>query len=464
MIEHTGILEINGDIVKINAKGVRYGELAMLSNPDGVVSVAQVIRLQDNLVSLQVFSGGQGISTGATVRFLGHPMNVVCSDNILGRVFSGAGQPIDGGPDLSMEPQVEIGGPSINPWMRVLPSRLIRTNIPMIDVFNCLVESQKIPIFTVAGEPYSELLARIGIQADADIIVFAGMGLTFDDYHFFWNTFQSQGVFSRTVMFVNLAADAIVERILVPDIALAVAERFAVEDNRRVLVLMTDMTAYADALKEVGISMEQIPSNRGYMGDLYSTLAFRYERACDFKGAGSVTILTVTTMPGDDVTHPVPDNTGFITEGQFYLHDRIIDPFGSLSRLKQLVIGKKTREDHGPVANAMIRFYAGAKEAQKKQALAFELSEADQKLLHFGKIFKDQFMDFNVNTPLEAALDLGWKVMAECFEPEELLIKDDLIKKYLPDLTSTAETGETLPATSSGSETEAVESELITTV
>jgi V/A-type H+-transporting ATPase subunit B len=442
MIEHTGILEINGDIIKIKAKGVRYGELATLRNPDGRVSAAQVIRLQGDLVTLQVFSGGQGISTGATVRFLGHPMEVICSDNILGRVFSGAGQPIDGGPDLSMEPQVEIAGPTINPWMRVVPSNLIRTNIPMIDMFNCLVESQKIPIFTVAGEPYNELLARIGIQADADIIVFAGMGLTFDDYYFFWNTFQSQGMFSRTVMFVNMASDAVVERLLTPDIALAVAERFAVEDSRRVLVLMTDMTAYADALKEVGIAMEQIPSNRGYMGDLYSTLAFRYERACDFKGAGSVTILTVTTMPGDDVTHPVPDNTGFITEGQFYLHDRIIDPFGSLSRLKQLVIGHKTREDHGAVANTMIRFYAGAKEAEKKQSLAFELSETDEKLLQFGQLFRERFMDFNVNITLDDALNLGWKTLAECFSPEELLMKEDLIKKYFPQSVRAIEPGE----------------------
>lgn len=448
MIEHKGILEINGDIVKIKAKGIRYGELALLHNPNGLVSSAQVIRLQGDLVSLQVFSGGQGISTGAIVRFLGHPMQVIFSDNILGRVFNGAGEPIDGGPNLSMDQQVEIAGPSINPWMRLLASRLIRTNIPMIDVFNCLVESQKIPIFTVAGEPFNELLARIGIQADADIIVFAGMGLTFDDYYYFSKTFQSQGVFSRTVMFVNLAADAVVERILTPDIALAVAERFAVEDSKRVLVLLTDMTAYADGLKEIGIAMDQIPSNRGYMGDLYSTLAFRYERACDFKGAGSVTILSVTTMPGDDVTHPVPDNTGFITEGQFYLHDRIIDPFGSLSRLKQLVIGKKTREDHGAVANTMIRLYAGAKEAQKKQSLAFELSESDQKMLRFGQLFKQQFMDFNVNISLEDALDLGWKIMAECFTPDELLIKEDLINKYFPRqspaLAETASSADTL--------------------
>ncbi len=388
MIEHTGILEITGDIVKVRAHDVGYGELAIVTNPNGDQSTAQVIRLQQDVVSLQIFSGGKGISTGATVRFLGRSMRSTYSDNMVGRIFNGAGLPIDGGPDLSTERQIETGGPSINPVMRVLPSRMIRTNIPMIDVFNTLVESQKLPIFSVAGEPYNQLLARVGIQADADIIVFGGMGLTFDDYYLFTSTFQEQGVFSRTIMFANLASDSIVERVLVPDMVLAVAEKFAIEENKRVLVLLTDMTAYADALKEIGVAMDQIPSNRGYMGDLYSNLAFRYERACDFKGAGSVTILTVTTMPGDDVTHPVPDNTGYITEGQFYLHDGVIDPFGSLSRLKQLVIGHKTRDDHGAIMNTMIRFYAGAKESEKKMAMAFDLSPTDLRLLKFGKLFK----------------------------------------------------------------------------
>jgi V/A-type H+-transporting ATPase subunit B len=281
---------------------------------------------------------------------------------------------------------------------------MIETRIPMIDIFNCLVESQKIPIFSIAGEPYNQLLARVGIQADAEVIVFAGLGLIFDDFHFFRTRFEDEGVFPRTVMFVNQASDPIVERILAPDMALKVAERFAVEQGKRVLVLMTDMTAYADALKEIGISMERVPSNRGYMGDLYSQLAVRYERACNYKGAGSVTILTVTTMPGNDVTHPVPDNTGYITEGQFYLHDGAIDPFGSLSRLKQQVIGKVTREDHGQVMNTMIRFYSGAREAQKKQAMAFDLSAFDEKLLRFGKLFRARFMDINVSLPLNDAL------------------------------------------------------------
>jgi V/A-type H+-transporting ATPase subunit B len=378
------------------------------------------------------------------VRFLGHPTQVTYSPNILGRVFSGDGTPVDGGPSLPGERKVDIGGPSVNPVTRVLPIRMIRTNVPMIDVFNCLVESQKIPVFSVAGEPYNQLLARIAIQADADVIAFGGLGLIFDDYYFFRSKFEDEGTFGRTVMFVNLASDPIVERILVPDMVLKVAERYAVEEHKRVLVLMTDMTAYADALKEIGISMERVPSNRGYIGDLYSQLAVRYERACSYKGAGSVTILTVTTMPGNDITHPVPDNTGYITEGQFYLHDGMIDPFGSLSRLKQNVIGKVTREDHAQLMNTMIQLYSGGKEAQQKQAMAFDLSAYDRKLIRFADLFTARFMNLNVSIPLEQALDVGWQMLAECFEPHELLMKQALIDKYFP-RKSPAVTNETGP-------------------
>jgi V/A-type H+-transporting ATPase subunit B len=364
---------------------------------------------------------------------------VTYSPNILGRIFRGTGEPMDSGPNLEMDTQIEIGGASVNPARRELASKMIRTNVPMVDVFNCLVESQKIPIFSVAGEPYNQLLARIGIQADADVVVFGGLGLMFDDYYFFRTAFENAGVFSRTVMFVNLASDPIVERLLVPDMALAVAERFAVEENKRVLVLLTDMTAFADAMKEVAISMDHVPSNRGYTGDLYSQLARRYEKACDFQGGGSVTILSVTTMPGDDVTHPVPDNTGYITEGQFYLHNGMIDPFGSLSRLKQHVINKETRDDHGQIMNAMIRFYAGAREAQQKKAMAFELSNFDHQLLKFGDMFRDRFMKIDVSLSLEDALDLCWHTLAECFTTEQLLMKRELIDKYYPDLSQEME-------------------------
>lgn len=429
---YTDVLGIVGDILRIRAKDVGFGDLAIVENWDGETSLAQVIELQDDSVSLQVFTGGKGLSTEARVRFLGHSFQVPCSPNILGRIFNGAAETVDGGPELFDDPRIDVGGPSVNPVTRELPHNMIETRVPMIDVFNCLVESQKIPIFSVAGEPFNQLLARIGIQANADIIIFGGLGLIFDDYHYFRSTFENEGVFSRTVMFVNQASDPIVERLFIPDMCLKVAERYAVEHSKRVLVLMTDMTSYADALKEVGIAMERVPSNRGYMGDLYSQLALRYERACGYKGAGSVTILTVTTMPGNDLTHPVPDNTGYITEGQFYLHDGMLDPFGSLSRLKQQVVGKVTREDHGQIMNTMIRFYSEGKDAETKQAMAFDLSPYDEKTLRFKELFAARFMDINISIGLNDALDLCWQTLAECFEPEELLMKQHLVEKYYP--------------------------------
>ncbi|MHA7881393.1 MAG: V-type ATP synthase subunit B [Saccharospirillum sp.] len=457
LIRYSRILEIVGDIVKVHVPAteagrseISFGDLAMIESADTqgdpLPRMAQIIQLTGETVSLQVFSGTKGLSTRSMVRFLGHPMQVTFSPNMLGRAFSGTGRPIDGGPGLTEEPKIEIDGPTVNPARRILASRMIRTDVPMIDVFNCLVESQKIPIFSVAGEPYNALLARIGAQADADVVVFGGIGLIFDDYHFFRQTFEDSGVAARTIMFVHQGSDPIVEALLIPDMALAVAERYAVTEGKRVLVLLTDMTAYADALKEVGISMEHVPSNRGYIGDLYSQLARRYEKACDYKGAGSVTILSVTTMPGDDVTHPVPDNTGYITEGQFYLHDGVIDPFGSLSRLKQHVIGKITRDDHGQIMNTLIRFYAAAQDAEQKQAMSFELNEYDERVLQFGRLFRERFMDISVSIPLEEALDLGWQTLAACFHEEELLMKQSLIDKYFPrEVARTRATEESAP-------------------
>ncbi|WP_310620108.1 V-type ATP synthase subunit B [Flexibacterium corallicola] len=440
LLRYTRIAEITGDVAKVLVSPERIGErpklddLALISNEKGEPSLAQVIHLQENEVVLQVFSGTKGLSTQAKVSFSGKPMKAICSKNILGRVFRGDGDPIDSGPALRHDPKIPVNSPVVNPVKRVLASKMIRTQVPMIDVFNCLVESQKIPIFSVAGEPYNQLLARIAVQADADIVIFGGMGLIFDDYYLFRQTFEDAGMFPRTVMYINQASDPIVERLLIPDLALSVAERFAIEEGKRVLVLLTDMTAYADALKEVGIAMERVPSNRGYLGDLYSQFAKRYEKACDYDGGGSVTILSVTTMPGDDVTHPVPDNTGYITEGQFYLRGGGIDPFGSLSRLKQHVIGTETRDDHGQVMNTMIRLYSGGQEALQKQIMAFELTEYDHKLLRFADLFKQRFININVALELEEALDLCWQTMAECFNRSEVLIKENLLEKYWPDL------------------------------
>lgn len=301
----------------------------------------------------------------------------------------------------------------------------------MIDVFNCLVKSQKIPIFSVPGEPYNDLLMRIANQTDADVVIIGGMGLTFKDYQAFIDNAEESGSMNKTVMFIHRATDPAVECLLVPDMALACAEKFAIE-NKNVLVLLTDMTAFADSIKEISITMDQVPSNRGYPGSLYSDLASRYEKAVQIDGSGSITIIAVTTMPGDDVTHPVPDNTGYITEGQFYLHNGSIDPFGSLSRLKQLVIGKVTREDHGDLANGMIRLYAESKKARERRSMGFKLSRWDEKLLHFSKLFEERMMSLDVNLPLEEALDLGWKTLAECFQAEETGIKQSLLNKYWP--------------------------------
>jgi V/A-type H+-transporting ATPase subunit B len=311
-----------------------------------------------------------------------------------------------------------------------MPRNMVRTNIPMIDVFNSLVESQKLPVFARAGEPYNVLLARIALQAEVDIIVLGGMGLKYDDYLYFRDTLDESGALSRTVMFVHTASDPIVECMLVPDISLATAEQFALQ-GKKVLVLLTDMTSFADAMKEIAITMEQIPSNRGYPGDLYSQLASRYEKAVDFEGAGSITILAVTTMPGDDVTHPVPDNTGYITEGQFYLRNGRIEPFGSLSRLKQQV-NKDTRDDHRTIMDAMIKLYASYKETLEKQSMGFRMSEWDRKLLKYGSRFEKEMMDLSVNIPLEKALDLGWQILSDCFNADEAGIPSKLTAKYWP--------------------------------
>ncbi len=311
---------------------------------------------------------------------------------------------------------------------------MIRTGIPMIDVFNSLVVSQKLPIFSIAGEPYNELLARIAIQAEVDAIILGGMGLKHDNYLFFRDTLEEHGAFSRTIFFIHTASDPIVECLLVPDISLAVAEQFALE-GKRVLVLLTDMTNFADALKEISITMEHVPSNRGYPGDLYSQLASRYEKAVDFDTAGSITVLAVTTMPGDDVTHPVPDNTGYITEGQLYLKGGAIEPFGSLSRLKQQVNGK-TRDDHRTIMDTMIQLFANYRETVEKQAMGFQMNEWDRKLLKYGSLFVKQMISLEVNIPLEKALDSGWDILAECFSPEETGIKKSMIEKYWPKKTA----------------------------
>ena len=419
---------LSGSVATLRAEGVKYNEIAEVESRAGT-SLAQVIKLDGPNVTLQIFAGARGVDTAARVRFLGETMKVPFSDALLGRAFTGAGVPRDGGPAITENPS-PIGQPSVNPAKRIMPNKMVRTNIPMIDLFNSLVKSQKLPIFARAGEPYNELLSRIALQADSDVIVIGGMGLKYDEYLKFRNTLDKSGALAKTVMFVHTAADPTVECMLVPDVSLAVAEKFALK-GKDVLVLLTDMTSFADAMKEIAITMEQIPSNRGYPGDLYSQLASRYEKAVDFDGAGSITILAVTTMPGDDVTHPVPDNTGYITEGQFYLRNGRIEPFGSLSRLKQQV-NKNTREDHRTVMDAMIKLYAQYKETVEKQSMGFKMSAWDQKLLAYGAAFEKNMMDLSVNITLEESLDLGWKILADNFEKTEVGIPSKLSDKFWP--------------------------------
>ena len=301
------IIDMRGNLITVAAEGVSLGEVARIEKRNGSSTFASVLRFDEDLVTLQVFENTRGISTGDQVSFLNRQVRATFSDSLLGRRLNGAGAPIDGGPDIIGE-EVDIGQPSFNPTKRVVPRELVRTNIPMIDVFNCLVKSQKIPIFSVAGEPYNALLMRIANQTDVDVVIIAGMGLRFDDYQAFIDNAEKAGSIERTVMFIHKATDPAVECILVPDMALSVAEKFALE-GKDVLVLLTDMTAFADAIKEIAITMDQIPSNRGYPGSLYSDVASRYEKAVDIDGAGSIRIRSVTTMLGGDVTHPVPDNS-----------------------------------------------------------------------------------------------------------------------------------------------------------
>ncbi|MBO7684485.1 MAG: V-type ATP synthase subunit B [Kiritimatiellae bacterium] len=454
---------LSGSVATLRAEGVRYGEVAEVQSRAGT-SLAQVIKLDGPNVTLQVFAGARGVDTSASVRFLGETMKVPFSEDLLGRAFTGACAPRDGGPAVEGV-QSPIGQPSVNPARRVMPHEMVRTNIPMIDMFNSLVKSQKLPIFAKAGEPYNDLLARIALQANSDIIIIGGMGLKYDEYLRLRNTLDASGALAKTVMFVHTAADPTVECTLVPDVSLAVAEKFALA-GKDVLVLLTDMTSFADAMKEIAITMEQIPSNRGYPGDLYSQLAARYEKAVDFDGAGSITILAVTTMPGDDVTHPVPDNTGYITEGQFYLRGGRIEPFGSLSRLKQQVnkgvdpcnadqrsylmskvldgasegIDDKellrrantTRYDHRALMDAMIKLYAQYKETVEKQSMGFRMSAWDRKLLGYGAEFEEKMMDLSVNIELIDALDLGWRILADNFDRSEVGIPSKLTDRFWP--------------------------------
>lgn len=429
---YTKIENITKATCMLRATGVGNEELATIGG-----RLAQVVRIMGDEVTLQVFGGTEGIPTNAEVIFLGKAPSLQVGDQLVGRFFNAYGEPIDGGPAVTGR-EVEIGGPSVNPVRREQPSELIATGIAGIDLNNTLVTGQKIPFFADPDQPFNEVMAMVALRAKSDKIILGGMGMTNDDYLFFKNTFSNAGALDRIISFINTTEDPSVERLLIPDMALTAAEYFSVEKKEKVLVLLTDMTNYADALAIVSNRMDQIPSKDSMPGSLYSDLAKIYEKAVQFPDGGSITIIAVTTLSGGDITHAVPDNTGYITEGQLYLRRDpnvgkvIIDPFRSLSRLKQLVIGKKTREDHPQVMNAAVRLFSDAAGAQTKMENGFDLTDYDERTLRFAADYSRELLAIDVNVDIGGMLDTAWGLFGKYFRPAEVNIKQSLIDTYWP--------------------------------
>ena len=427
---YTKITRITKATCSLNASGVGNEELATVNG-----KLAQVVKIEGEEVTLQVFEGTEGIPTNAEIVFLGKAPSLKVSDQLAGRFFNSFGDPIDGGPEVEGEER-EIGGPSVNPVRRKQPSQLIATGIAGIDLNNTLVSGQKIPFFADPDQPFNEVMANVALRAKADKIVLGGMGLTNDDYLYFKNVFSNAGVLDRIVSFVNTTENPPVERLLIPDMSLTAAEYFAVDKNENVLVLLTDMTSYADALAIVSNRMDQIPSKDSMPGSLYSDLAKIYEKAVQFPAGGSITIIAVTTLSGGDITHAIPDNTGYITEGQLFLRRDsdvgkvIVDPFRSLSRLKQLVIGKKTREDHPQVMNAAVRLFADAANAKTKLENGFDLTDYDDRTLSFAKDYSEQLLAIDVNIDTTQMLDVTWGLFKTHFKQSEVSLKQELVEKY----------------------------------
>jgi V/A-type H+/Na+-transporting ATPase subunit B len=429
---YTKITQITKATCSLNATGIGNEELALVHG-----RLAQVVKIMGDSVTLQIFAGTEGIPTNAEVVFFNRPPTLKVSEDLAGRFFNSFGQPIDGGPEVEGEER-EIGGPSVNPVRRKQPSELIATGIAGIDLNNTLVTGQKIPFFADPDQPFNQVMAMVALRAKADKIILGGMGLTNDDYLYYKNVFDNAGALDRIISFVNTTEDPPVERLLVPDMALTAAEYFAVDKNEKVLVLLTDMTLYADALSIVSNRMDQIPSKDSMPGSLYSDLAKLYEKAVQFPDGGSITIIAVTTLSGGDITHAIPDNTGYITEGQLFLRRDteigkvIVDPFRSLSRLKQLVIGKKTREDHPQVMNAAVRLYADAANARTKLENGFDLTDYDQRTLDFAKEYSDKLLAIDVNIDTEEMLVTTWSLFGKHFKPAEVGLKQELVNKFWP--------------------------------
>lgn len=453
--EYKTIQEIASPLMIVkNVEGVTYDELAEIELPNGEVRRCKVLEVEDDHAVVQLFESAQGINLAQSkVRFLGHPLQLGVSEDMLGRVFNGMGEPIDGGPAILAEEHRDINGLPMNPAARAYPAEFIQTGVSTIDGLNTLVRGQKLPIFSASGLPHAALAAQIARQAkvlgdnENFAVVFAAIGITFEESEYFIQEFRRTGAIDRTVVFSNLANDPAVERIATPRMALTAAEYLAFEKDMQVLVILTDITNYAEALREVSAAKKEVPGRRGYPGYLYTDLATLYERAGRRIGkSGSITMIPILTMPEDDKTHPIPDLTGYITEGQIILSRDLyrkgiippVDVLPSLSRLKDKGIGEgKTREDHAGTMNQLFAAYARGKDAKELMTILGEaaLSDDDKQFAKFADAFEQRYVNQgnNTNRSIEDTLNLGWELLSLLPRTELKRIKPELIEKYIPE-------------------------------
>jgi len=453
--EYKTIQEIASPLMIVkNVEGVTYDELAEIELPNGEVRRCKVLEVEDDSAVVQLFESAQGINLAQSkVRFLGHPLQLGVSEDMLGRVFNGMGEPIDGGPAILAEEHRDINGLPMNPAARAYPAEFIQTGVSTIDGLNTLVRGQKLPIFSASGLPHAALAAQIARQAkvlgdnENFAVVFAAIGITFEESEYFIQEFRRTGAIDRTVVFSNLANDPAVERIATPRMALTAAEYLAFEKDMQVLVILTDITNYAEALREVSAAKKEVPGRRGYPGYLYTDLATLYERAGRRIGkSGSITMIPILTMPEDDKTHPIPDLTGYITEGQIILSRDLyrkgiippVDVLPSLSRLKDKGIGEgKTREDHSGTMNQLFAAYARGKDAKELMTILGEaaLSDDDKQFAKFADAFEQRYVNQgnNTNRSIEDTLNLGWELLSLLPRTELKRIKPELIEKYMPE-------------------------------
>ena len=452
--EYKTIREVAGPLMLVDqVEGVKYDELVEIEQSDGRIRRGKVLEINQDKALLQLFEGSQGLRiTDSSAKFLGHSIELAVAPDMLGRVFDGMGRPIDGGAELIPEKRLDINGAPINPAARDYPNEFIQTGISAIDGLNTLVRGQKLPVFSGSGLPHANLAAQIARQAkvrgtgEGFAVVFAAVGITFEEADFFTSDFRATGAIDRTVTFINLANDPAIERIATPRMALTAAEYLAYDLGMHVLVIITDITNYAEALREVSAARKEVPGRRGYPGYLYTDLATMYERAGRIKGnPGSITMIPILSMPEDDITHPIPDLTGYITEGQIILgrelHRKGVTPpinvLPSLSRLKDKGIGRgKTREDHADTMNQLFAAYSRGKDAKELAVILGDaaLSDTDKLYAKFADAFEEEYVSqgFYTNRSIEETLDLGWKLLSILPRAELKRIRDEHLDKYLP--------------------------------